>query len=196
MGRRPRGRLVAHGSIGRWQERSLLRDYAFEIGVWMILSRSLRCLPSRRCGTSRFGVGFRVRRLRPFFFAGSRSKNPAAGPRRLQKIEGRADLIGYIGLTEPNFLPEVMPSVEIGWRLDPLAWGRGLATEGAKAALAFGFEDLHLEGVVSICEPDNVSSSRVMERLGMHFDRETVDPERGVPLSLYRLERAEWETAG
>ena len=109
---------------------------------------------------------------------------------------GTGGLIGYIGLTEPNFLPEVMPSVEIGWRLDPLAWGRGLATEGAKAALAFGFEDLHLEGVVSICEPDNVSSSRVMERLGMHFDRETVDPERGVPLSLYRLERAEWETAG
>jgi RimJ/RimL family protein N-acetyltransferase len=108
---------------------------------------------------------------------------------------GTGGLIGYIGLTEPNFLPEVMPSVEIGWRLDPLAWGRGLATEGAKAALAFGFEDLRLGDVVSICEPDNVSSSRVMERLGMQFDRATVDPVRGVPLFIYRLERAEWETS-
>ena len=70
-----------------------------------------------------------------------------------------------------------------------------MATEGAKAALAFGFEDLRLGDVVSICEPDNVSSSRVMERLGMQFDRATVDPVRGVPLSIYRLERAEWETS-
>jgi RimJ/RimL family protein N-acetyltransferase len=104
-------------------------------------------------------------------------------------------LIGYIGLSEPNFLPEVMPTVEIGWRLDPAAWGRGLATEGARTALDFGFEDLGLGDIVSICEPDNVSSSGVMSRLGMHFDRETVDPVHGVPLRIYRLERAEWEEA-
>jgi RimJ/RimL family protein N-acetyltransferase len=102
-------------------------------------------------------------------------------------------LIGYIGLSEPNFLPEVLPSVEIGWRLDPAAWGRGLATEGARAALVFAFEDLGLDGIVSICEPTNVSSSRVMERLGMHLDRETRDPVHRVPLSIYRLERTEWE---
>jgi len=104
-------------------------------------------------------------------------------------------LIGYIGLSEPDFLPELMPSIEIGWRLDPVAWGRGLATEGARAALAFGFEDLGLDRVVSICEPDNVSSSRVMHRLGMSFDRATVDPLHGVPLCIYRLEQAEWEAA-
>jgi RimJ/RimL family protein N-acetyltransferase len=103
-------------------------------------------------------------------------------------------LIGYVGLSEPDFLPEVMPSVEIGWRLDPTEWGKGLATEGAQAALAFGFGDLGLDSIVSICEPDNVSSSRVMDRLGMHFERETVDPSFGVPLRIYRLERAEWKT--
>ena len=105
---------------------------------------------------------------------------------------GTRRLIGYIGLSEPDFLPEVMPSVEIGWRLDPAAWGRGLATVGARTALVFGFEDLGLDSVVSICEPDNVSSSRVMDRLSMHFDRETADPVHGVPLCIYRLERAEW----
>jgi RimJ/RimL family protein N-acetyltransferase len=104
-------------------------------------------------------------------------------------------LIGYVGLLEPNFLPDVMPSVEIGWRLDPVAWGRGFATEGARAALVFGFEDLGLDYVVSICEPDNVSSSRVMDRLGMHFDRLTVHPAHGLPLHVYRLERAEWQAA-
>jgi RimJ/RimL family protein N-acetyltransferase len=108
---------------------------------------------------------------------------------------GSRRLIGYIGLAEPDFLPEVMPAVEIGWRLYPDSWGRGLATEGARAALVYGFEDLALDNIVSICEPDNLSSSRVMDRLGMRMERETVDPAHGVPLCIYRLERTEWARA-
>jgi RimJ/RimL family protein N-acetyltransferase len=108
---------------------------------------------------------------------------------------GTSQLIGYVGLSEPTFLPEVMPSVEIGWRFDPVVWGRGLATEGAGAALAFGFEDLDLDFVVSICEPENVSSSRVMGRIGMYFDRQTVHPDHEVPLHVYRLNRTGWEGA-
>lgn len=104
-------------------------------------------------------------------------------------------LIGYVGLAEPTFLPEVMPAVEVGWRLDPDSWGLGYATEAARAALAFGFGTLRLDEIVSIHEPANVASGRVMARLGMAHDRDTVHPTLGVPLRVTRLRRAEWEHA-
>jgi RimJ/RimL family protein N-acetyltransferase len=101
-------------------------------------------------------------------------------------------LLGYIGLGVPNFLPVVMPAVEIGWRLDPSVWGRGLATEGALAVLAYGFDVLELQSVVSIYEPDNFASGRVMQHLAMQFDRNTVDPARDLPLRVYRLSKSLW----
>jgi len=104
-------------------------------------------------------------------------------------------LIGYVGLSPPMFLPEVMPTVEVGWRLDPSYWGQGLATEGASAALAHGFDDLGLPEIVSICQPDNTRSERVMKRLGMHLDRDTCHPTLGIPLRVYRISRAGWLTA-
>lgn len=101
-------------------------------------------------------------------------------------------LIGFVGLAPPAFLPEVMPTVEVGWRLDPDWWGRGLATEAGRAALAFGFERLGLTEVVSIYEPENVASGRVMERLGMSRWLDTRHPTLGVPLRVYRLTAAGW----
>lgn len=101
-------------------------------------------------------------------------------------------LIGFIGLSPPVFLPEVMPTVEVGWRLDPAYWGRGLATEGGRAALDAGFGVLGLEEIVSIYEPDNVASGRVMAHLGMTHDRDTVHPTLGVPLRVLKLTRADW----
>ncbi len=93
-------------------------------------------------------------------------------------------LVGYIGLSEPHFLPEIMPTVEVGWRLDPAVWGRGLATEGATATLAHGFSVLGLEDVVSIYQPENVASGRIMVRLGMRFDRDTRHPSSGLALRV------------
>lgn len=101
-------------------------------------------------------------------------------------------LIGYVGLSVPHWLPEALPAVEIGWRLDPDHWGRGLATEGARAALSQGFEQLGLDEIIAIYQPENVASGRVMERLGMRFARDTVDPVRGVALRVYSLSREEW----
>jgi RimJ/RimL family protein N-acetyltransferase len=101
-------------------------------------------------------------------------------------VERDGALIGYAGFALPAFLPEVMPVPEIGWRLHPDHWGQGLATEAARAALAYGFETLGFAEVVSIYEPDNAASGRVMERLGMTFDRDTAHPELGVPLRVYR----------
>jgi RimJ/RimL family protein N-acetyltransferase len=107
----------------------------------------------------------------------------------------QAALIGFLGLAPPEFLPEVMPTVEVGWRLDPEWWGRGLATEGGRAALEYAFEILGLREVVSIYEPENVASGRVMEQLGMKRFVDTTHPTLGVPLRVYKLTSSEWEGA-
>lgn len=112
------------------------------------------------------------------------------------ELRAERRLVGYVGLSVPEFLPEVMPAVEVGWRLDPGFWGRGLATEGAAGALDHGFGVFGLDEIVSIYQPDNVASGRVMQRLGMTFDRDTVFPGRDVALRVYRITRAQWQAVG
>ncbi|WP_340378136.1 GNAT family N-acetyltransferase [Streptomyces sp. SS7] len=89
------------------------------------------------------------------------------------------ELIGWVGLAVPAFLPEVLPAVEIGWRLRRRSWGRGYATEAARVVLAFAFEEAGLDRVVSICHVDNLASARVMTKLGMTLDRTTHVPGHG-----------------
>jgi RimJ/RimL family protein N-acetyltransferase len=81
-----------------------------------------------------------------------------------------ADFIGFIGLSIPAFEAPFTPCVEVGWRLARAHWGQGYATEGARAALAFGFDDLNLDEIVSFTTVTNRRSRAVMERLGMHRD--------------------------
>ena len=69
-----------------------------------------------------------------------------------------------------GFEAHFTPAVEIGWRLAPAHWGKGYATEAAKAAVRFGFEDLNLDQIVSFTVAANKSSWSVMERLGMTRD--------------------------
>ncbi len=141
-----------------------------------------------------FGRGFSVEETQAFLAYRIAEQATGGWADWATELRDSGRLIGYIGLSVPHFLPEVMPTVEIGWRLDPLAWGRGLATEGARAALAHGFSSPDLHEVVSIYEPQNAASGRVMMRLGMRFDRDTVHPTRGLALRVYRLSRAEWES--
>jgi len=82
-----------------------------------------------------------------------------------------ATFIGFIGLNVPSFVAHFTPCVEIGWRLATAHWGQGLATEGARAALRYGFEDLALDEIVSFTVPGNKRSQRVMTKLGMIHDR-------------------------
>lgn len=104
-------------------------------------------------------------------------------------VESRAtgDLIGFAGFSVPEFLPEILPSVEIGWRLARSCWGQGLASEAARAVLAYGLSDLGLRDIVSICRPGNRASERVMQKIGLVADRETTDPAHGLPVLVYRL---------
>ncbi|MDQ6839537.1 MAG: GNAT family N-acetyltransferase [Actinomycetota bacterium] len=103
-------------------------------------------------------------------------------------------LIGYIGLAIPTWLPQVLPAVEVGWRLHPDSWGKGLATEGGRASLRYGFEALGLDRIISIFTPDNTSSGRVMDRLGMHDCLTTTDAERGIPLLVREITRSAWQS--
>ena len=79
-------------------------------------------------------------------------------------------LIGYVGLHVPDFQAHFTPCVEIGWRLAADDWGRGLATEGAKAVVGYAFDALGLDSLVSFTVPANVRSLRVMEKIGMNRD--------------------------
>jgi RimJ/RimL family protein N-acetyltransferase len=90
--------------------------------------------------------------------------------------EPGAGVIGFAGLAIPSFLPEVLPTVEVGWRLAPAWWGRGLATEAARASIDHGFERLGLRAVVSIIDERNTRSLRLARRLGMRPGKDRLDP--------------------
>ncbi len=108
-------------------------------------------------------------------------------------------VIGYVGLSVPNFLPEILPAVEVGWRFAPTHWGQGYATEGASAALTEGFTTLGLERIVAVPETPNAASVRVAERLGMRLVRPVTIPanERRGELAglLFEMGREEWPAA-
>jgi RimJ/RimL family protein N-acetyltransferase len=113
------------------------------------------------------------------------------------ELRETGEFVGFIGLATPRFEAAFTPCVEIGWRLAPEFWGRGLATEGARAVVRYAFEVLALPALVSFTVPSNVRSRRVMERLGLTRDaQEDFDHPllaAGHPLRrhvLYRLNRA------
>ncbi len=119
----------------------------------------------------------------------------------LWAVERVADgvFLGFTGLSVPVWAPE--PTVEVGWRFARSAWGHGYATEAAREAVRFAFEDLGLDALVSYTAVTNVRSRRVMERLGMrrhttgkidflHPRLAEDHPLR--PHVIYRLSRAQW----
>jgi RimJ/RimL family protein N-acetyltransferase len=92
---------------------------------------------------------------------------------------------GFVGLAVPSFLPEVLPAVEVGWRLAREHWGKGYATEGARASLAHGFGELGLRQIISIIDPGNAASVRVAERLEMTRGRDRIHPVTRLRLAVY-----------
>ena len=62
--------------------------------------------------------------------------------------------------------------VEILWALEQSAWGHGFATEAARAALAYAFDVVGLDRIVALARPENGPSRRIMDKLGMRWERE------------------------
>jgi RimJ/RimL family protein N-acetyltransferase len=87
------------------------------------------------------------------------------------EVVATGDFVGFVGLNEPKFEAHFTPAVEIGWRLARCAWGHGYATEAARAVVAYAFDELELDEIVSFTSTTNVRSQRVMERIGMTRDR-------------------------
>lgn len=109
------------------------------------------------------------------------------------EVRGGPSFIGSIALQEVPFQAPFTPANEIGWRLGFEYWGRGYATEGARAALDFAFKQLRWAEVVAFTAASNVRSQRVMERLHMthdprdDFDHPKIEP--GHPLRRHLLYR-------
>jgi [ribosomal protein S5]-alanine N-acetyltransferase len=81
------------------------------------------------------------------------------------------EVIGYCGLF---FFPDLggQAEVEIGYRLARSAWGKGYATEAARAVRDYAFNTLALERLIAIIEPSNLASIRVAEKIGMHYEKD------------------------
>lgn len=99
----------------------------------------------------------------------------------MEREENR--LIGYCG-----FFRQVVDDaneIEIGYRLDPAYWNRGLATEAARAVRDYAFEKLKLRRVISLIHPENHASRRVTEKNGMTLEKTTVF--KGFPAQVFAL---------
>ncbi len=97
---------------------------------------------------------------------------------------GTTPFAGFTGLMPPTFDPpfeHCQPVAEVGWRLLPQWWGLGLATEGARASIAHGFDVVGLPEILSFTVVTNARSRAVMERIGMRlageFDHPRAEPE-------------------
>lgn len=125
-----------------------------------------------RGSIERFAAGWQQRRYAPWgVFLGSR-------------------LIGHGGL---NYVPE-FAETEVLWALHPDAWGKGYATEMARAALAYGFDTLGLDLIFAITLPDNHASQAVMKRLGLTYRRK-VEYRGFKDIVWFDMDRPMWRSA-
>ena len=110
------------------------------------------------------------------------------------EVQETGEFVGFVGLNEPQWTAAFTPCTEVGWRLARSAWGKGYATEAARAALSVAFGPLGRTEVVSFTAVGNDRSRAVMERLGMtrdpaeDFDHPNLGPDSPVRRHvLYRL---------
>ena len=103
------------------------------------------------------------------------------------------ELAGFAGLSVPEYLPEVMPAVEISWRFGSPFWGQGYASEAAHATLEFALQDRGLDRVISVDRISNEASLNVVRKLGMKPERETTHPVYGFPLTIHAIDLTEFQ---
>jgi RimJ/RimL family protein N-acetyltransferase len=102
-----------------------------------------------------------------------------------------AEVIGWTGAWQQDIAIDFPDDVEVGWTLRRPWWGRGLATEGARAAVEAAFAELPVDRLVHLIHPENARSIAVATRLGstkIGTTRHARVP--GLELQVYALERS------
>jgi RimJ/RimL family protein N-acetyltransferase len=102
-------------------------------------------------------------------------------------LRGNTEVLGYCGFLHH---PEVPDEVEIGYRLHPTYWNRGLITEAAQAVRDHAFCDWKLSRVISLIHPENIPSRRVAEKNGMKVEKEITF--RGFPTLVFAITQEQW----
>ncbi|MFC7358265.1 GNAT family N-acetyltransferase [Jejudonia soesokkakensis] len=86
------------------------------------------------------------------------------------------EFLGFTGLMKQTWESEFTPCVDLGWRLKQSAWGKGIATEAAKACIDYAFSELKLKELYAFAAKGNIASEQVMKKLGMTFQGNFIHP--------------------
>jgi len=141
-------------------------------------------------GFMRFSLGVFTERKQTVAFINKIMEWDHAGiPSQFAVVpRGENAIVGYCGFF---YHPEhAIEDIEIGYRLHPEYWNRGLITEAACAVRDHGFHDWKLLRVISLIHPENIPSRRVAEKNGMTVEKEITF--RGFPTLVYAMTRQEW----
>ena len=112
----------------------------------------------------------------------------------VMELKSSGEVIGDVGLTVQ--IVDQQPFIEVGWHTRRDLWGQGYATEGGRASVQWGFDNLDVDRIISLIRPENVASSRVAEKLGLKVWRETMrGPNNSMFHHVYAITRKEWESA-
>lgn len=142
-----------------------------------------------------FGRGWTQDETRAFLERKARAYDEEGFAVSAVVVRATGELAGWAGLAIPHFLPDILPAVEVGWRLGERFRGLGYATEAGRAWVDHAFADRGLDELVSIYEPANVASGAVMTKLGFTFDQEAsyvAGAGTRVVVHVTKLTRAAW----
>ena len=106
-------------------------------------------------------------------------------------LKASGEVIGDCGILKQ--LVEGEPELEVAYHLQRNHWGRGYATEAARACMGLAFAEFGAEKVISLIRPENVPSRRVAERNGLIVERQVTFA--GLPHLVYAMKRGEYEQA-
>ena len=104
-------------------------------------------------------------------------------------IKDGMEFIGWAGLA---YLPE-FDEIDIGYRFLPQYWGKGYATEASHAILEYGFETLGLTRIIAIAMKENLGSIRVMQKIGMQFEKYAPYEPGGEDVVWYEFNKSDYK---